>query len=134
MLLLDPKWPKVTIILCQVKTYFTIFKSFSVNFSTVACFFVQRDGLPKKLHFNYKTGHKQFHRFWNINYWWTGWPRKNKKFLAPQIYLATHSRKPFGDIWYGLREKWLSRVGGVKKKLPNLNLLFPILLKGKWVI
>jgi hypothetical protein len=30
---------------------------------------------------------------------------KNKKILAPQIYLATHSRKPFVHIWYGLREK-----------------------------
>ena len=30
---------------------------------------------------------------------------KNQKFWSPQIYLATHSRKPFGDIWYGLREK-----------------------------
>jgi hypothetical protein len=31
--------------------------------------------------------------------------KTNEKFWSPQIYLATHSRKPFGDIWYGLREK-----------------------------
>jgi hypothetical protein len=35
--------------------------------------------------------------------------------------LATHSRKPFVDICYGLREKRLRRVGLVKKKLPNWN-------------
>jgi hypothetical protein len=28
-----------------------------------------------------------------------------REFWSPQIYLATHSRKPFVDIWYGLREK-----------------------------
>ena len=29
----------------------------------------------------------------------------NEKCLSPQIYLATHSKKPFDDIWYGLGEK-----------------------------
>jgi hypothetical protein len=38
----------------------------------------------------------------------TGQPvegEKNKKFWSPEIYLATHSEKPFVKIWYGLREK-----------------------------
>jgi hypothetical protein len=62
---------------------------------------------------------------WDSKLWTSGLERhlpvnqltkkKNQKFWSPQIYLATHSRKPFGDIWYGLREKWLSRVGGVKE-------------------
>jgi hypothetical protein len=30
---------------------------------------------------------------------------KNKKFYMSQMYLATRNRKPFVDIWYGLREK-----------------------------
>ena len=49
----------------------------------------------------------------------TGQPveeEKNKKFYISQIYLATHSKKPFVDISCGHREKWLSRVGPVKKK------------------
>jgi hypothetical protein len=29
---------------------------------------------------------------------------KNKKFWSPQINLATHSKKTFVDIWYGLEE------------------------------
>jgi hypothetical protein len=41
---------------------------------------------------------------------------KNKKICIPQIYLATHSRNPFVDICYGLREKRLRRVVLVKKK------------------
>ena len=45
---------------------------------------------------------------------------ENKKICMPQIYLATHNRKPFVDICYGLREKRLRRVVLVKKKLPNL--------------
>ena len=43
---------------------------------------------------------------------------ENKKICMPQIYLATHNRKPFVDICYGLREKRLRRVVLVKKKLP----------------
>ena len=42
---------------------------------------------------------------------------ENKKICMPQIYLATHNRKPFVDICYGLREKRLRRVVLVKKKL-----------------
>ena len=41
---------------------------------------------------------------------------ENKKICMPQIYLATHNRKPFVDICYGLREKRLRRVVPVKKK------------------
>jgi hypothetical protein len=52
----------------------------------------------------------------------TGQPvegEKNKKFWVPKIYLATPSRKPFVDIWYGLRKK-MTELGLVelKKKLP----------------
>ena len=38
----------------------------------------------------------------------------------PLIYLATHSRKQFVNICYGLREKRLRRVGRVKKSYLRL--------------
>jgi hypothetical protein len=56
-----------------------------------------------------------------------------KKILAPQIYLATqcstHNRKRFVDIWYGLREKRLSRVGPVIKKITLKSYLKKATLK-----
>ena len=57
----------------------------------------------------------------NVIYRWTGWPGIKQKNLEWHkfTYLDTHSRKPFVDIQDDLREKWLSRVGWVKKnKLP----------------
>jgi hypothetical protein len=49
-------------------------------------------------------------RFEPMKFWFktsfTGGPvDQENKLWSPKIYLAAHSRKPFVDIWYGLREK-----------------------------
>jgi hypothetical protein len=53
---------------------------------------------------------------------------ENKKISIPQIYLATHNRKPFVDICYGLREKRLRMVVLVKKKSYLTDIISPNLL------
>ena len=42
---------------------------------------------------------------------------QEKNRVPPNIHM--YSNEPFVDIWYGLREKWLTRVGPIKKSFLN---------------